>query len=102
MLIERLGVSNVVVRAKTLDEAEQAEIRKKTVGLSERDLSAIREAVPNVALALPKNEIDPYKILSATGKSEGLLYGLSPAPSTGRGDPSRGLCRCYDMPFVRG
>ncbi len=77
MLIERLGVNNVVVRAKTLDQAERVEVRKKTVGLSERDLSAIREAVPNVSLALPKIEIDPYKILSATGKSEGMLYGVS-------------------------
>jgi len=76
-LIERLGVDNVVVRAKNLEKEELAEIRKKSLGLSERDATAIREAVPNVELVLPKIEVEPYKIISATGKSEAKVFGVS-------------------------
>ncbi len=76
-LIERLGVRNVVVRDKPFDETELAEVRKKSLGLSTRDLTAIREAVPDIELALPKIEIDPYTVLSATGKSETHLFGVS-------------------------
>ena len=76
-LIERLGVNNVVVRAKSLETEELQEIRKKSLGLSERDLGAIAEAVPDIDLVLPKIEIEPYSVYSATGKSGAKAYGVS-------------------------
>ncbi len=44
--IERLGLRNVLVRAKTLKDDEAQEIRQKSLGVSQRDASAIAEAVP--------------------------------------------------------
>ncbi len=77
-LIERLGTRNVVIRAKQYKPEELAEIRKKSLGLSLRDVDALQEAVPGVEYAAPKIEIEPYKILSATGKTEGAaVYGVS-------------------------
>src|SRR5277367_4160815 len=64
-LIDRLGTRNVVIRSKTYKPEELQEIRKKSVGLSQRDIQAIQEAVPGVSFATPRVEIDPYKILAA-------------------------------------
>ncbi len=76
-LIERLGVRNVVIRAKELDKDDLAEIRKKSLGVSQRDAEAIREAVPGVDFVAPKLEIEPYKVISASGKTEPRVYGVS-------------------------
>ncbi|MBK6919740.1 MAG: ABC transporter permease [Deltaproteobacteria bacterium] len=78
-LIERMGVRNVLVRAKSLEKDELVEIRKKSTGLSLRDVDAIEEAVPQIDLAAPRVEIDAYKILSHTGKTEAKVYGVTPA-----------------------
>ena len=75
-LIDRLGVRNVVVRAKTFKPEELQEIRKKTLGLSQRDVDAIEEAVPGVMFAAPKIEVEPYKILAAGGKTEAQVFGV--------------------------
>jgi putative ABC transport system permease protein len=75
-LIDRLGTRNVVVRSRTFKPQELEEIRKKSIGLSERDVDAIQEAVPGVAFAAPRIEIDAYKIIAAGAKTEGRVYGV--------------------------
>jgi len=76
-LVERMGMRNIVVRAKEFKAEELEEIRKKSLGLSLRDVEAIEEAVPNVEMVAPRLEIEPYKVLSATGKTESKVYGVS-------------------------
>jgi putative ABC transport system permease protein len=75
-LIDRLGTRNVVVRAKTFKPEELEEIRKKSIGLSPRDVEAIEEAVPGVAFAAPRIEIEAYKILAAGAKTEAQVAGV--------------------------
>jgi len=76
-LIDRMGVRNVLVLAKDLEDDDLKEIRKKSVGVSLRDVDAIEEAVPGLELAVPKVRIEPYKVLSATGKSESTVFGVT-------------------------
>src|SRR5271156_1076006 len=76
-LIDRLGVRNVVIRAKDFKPEELAEVRKKSLGLSPRDVDAIKEAVPGAELIVPRLQIDAYKILSRYGKTEGKVFGVS-------------------------
>jgi putative ABC transport system permease protein len=76
-IIDKLGVDNVIVRAKELKPDELAEVRKKSLGVSLRDVEAIREAVPGIKLVLPRLSIEPYKTLSAGGKAEAKVYGVS-------------------------
>jgi putative ABC transport system permease protein len=77
-MIERLGLRNVIVRAKTYKDEELKEIRQKSLGVSQRDAAAIAEAVPGVELVAPRIRIDPYKVLSPSGKAEGAaVYGVS-------------------------
>ena len=77
-MIERLGLRNVIVRAKTYKDEELKEIRQKSLGVSQRDAAAIAEAIPGVELVAPRIRIDPYKILSPSGKTEGTtVHGVS-------------------------
>src|SRR5688500_1956700 len=57
--IGKLGLRNVIVRAKQIKPEERAELRKKSLGVSLRDAEAIMEAVPNVERVLPKVEVKP-------------------------------------------
>ena len=76
-MIDRLGLRNVLVRSKELKQEEIAEVRKKSPGLSSRDAQGILEAVPGVELVAPRVEVEPYKILTASGKAEAKVYGVS-------------------------
>jgi putative ABC transport system permease protein len=58
-IIDRMGIRNVLIRALDVDKNE------------------IEEAVPNIDLIAPRIEIDPYKVLAASGKSESKAFGVS-------------------------
>ena len=76
--IERLGLRNVLVRAKTFKDDELREIRQQSLGVSPRDAAAITEAVPGVDLVVPRIHIDPYKVISPSGKTDGAaVYGVT-------------------------
>jgi putative ABC transport system permease protein len=75
--IGRLGLRNVLVRAKSVKPEERAEMRKKSLGVSLRDGEAILEAVPNTELVLPRVEVKAYKILAPGTKTKGKVFGLS-------------------------
>jgi putative ABC transport system permease protein len=77
-LIDRMGVRNVLVRAKDFERDELVELRKKSIGVSLRDVAAIEEAVPSADLVVPRLEVKAYKVLSASGKSESRVFGVSP------------------------
>ena len=76
--ISRLGLHNVVIRAKTdLRDEQLTEIRAQSLGVSMRDAEALRDAVPGVEVVAPKAQIDPYLILSDQGSTDGTVYGVS-------------------------
>jgi putative ABC transport system permease protein len=76
-MIEKMGVRNVVVRSRDFDPDELKELRKKSIGVSLRDVRAIQEAVPHVEVVVPRLEIEPYKIVAASGKTESSVFGVS-------------------------
>jgi len=75
--IGRLGLRNVIVRAKNVKPEERPELRKKSLGVSLRDGEAIAEAVPGVELVLPRVEVKAYKILAPHAKTKGKVVGVS-------------------------
>src|SRR5213595_3519821 len=75
--IGRLGLRNVIVKAKVVKPEDRAELRKKSLGVSLRDGEAIAEAVPNVEMVLPRVEVKPYKILAPNAKTQGKVFGVS-------------------------
>jgi len=76
-LVERLGLRNVLVRAKPFRDEEAKALRAKSPGVSPRDAAALAEAVPGVELAAPVLKIEPYRVLSEAGKTTATAYGVS-------------------------
>ncbi|HVT45572.1 MAG TPA: ABC transporter permease [Thermoanaerobaculia bacterium] len=75
--IARLGLQNVIVRAKAINPEERQEVRKKSLGVSLRDGEAIVEAVAGVEEVLPRIEVKAQKIIAAGAKTEARVHGLS-------------------------
>lgn len=75
--IGRLGLRNVLVRAKEVKPEDRQELRKKSLGVSLRDAEAILEAVPNVERVLPRIEVKPYRIMASGAKTKARVYGVS-------------------------
>jgi putative ABC transport system permease protein len=76
-MIDRLGLRNILIRDKDLDDDELREIRKNSLGLSRRDTQAIEEGVPGVELAVPRVEVDTHKIMAPGSKTDAVVYGVS-------------------------
>jgi putative ABC transport system permease protein len=74
--IERLGVRNVLVRAREIPKDELEEVRQKSLGVSFRDAAAIADAVPGAEVVAPRIRLEPYKVLAASGKAEAAVYGV--------------------------
>jgi putative ABC transport system permease protein len=75
--IGKLGLRNVIVRAKTVRPEERQELRKKSLGVSLRDGEAITEAVPGVEMVLPRIEVKSYKIIAPGAKTKAKVAGVS-------------------------
>jgi putative ABC transport system permease protein len=77
-MIDKMGLRNIIIRDREIDDRNQLdEIRKKSIGLSRRDMQAIREGLPRVELVAPKVEVDAYKIMAPGARSESKVYGVS-------------------------
>jgi len=76
-MIRRMGISNLIVRAKEFRPDELQEIRKKSVGVSLRDAAGIEEAVPGVAFTGPRVRVNPWSVRARGGKSEAKVSGVS-------------------------
>jgi len=75
--IGRLGLRNVLVRAKELRDDQLAEARKKSPGVAPRDAVAIADTVPGVELVAPRVRVDTYRVRSAAARSEATVWGVS-------------------------
>ncbi len=76
-MIERLGIRNVIVKAKTFPDDDLREIRQKSAGLSMRDVDAMLMSVPGVETVAPKIDIEPYQVLAGRQIAEAKLAGVS-------------------------
>jgi len=76
-MIRRMGISNLLVRAKEFRPDELQEIRKKSVGVSLRDAAGLEEAVPGVAFTGPRVRVNPWSVRGRGGKSEAKVSGVS-------------------------
>ena len=78
--IGRLGLRNVIVRAKVVKPEDRQELRKKSLGVSLRDAEAIAEAVPNVTVGLRRTSLSPTPEIASDAAADRAI-----AASTCRG-----------------
>lgn len=62
--IARLGLNNVIVKARFLPEETLREVRRKSPGLTFRDAEALAEAVPGVVSSAPQVRLEPRRLLA--------------------------------------
>ncbi len=75
-VIDAMGLRNVIVREKTLDDQDRFTIREKSLGLSRRDVEEVRSVVPQVVATSGRKRIDVDRILSNEARSEALAVGV--------------------------
>ncbi len=76
-VIDAMGLRNVIIREKPADQEDLYTIRERSLGLSLRDLAGLREVVPAIVAASARKRIKADRVLSETGRSEGLVLGVS-------------------------
>jgi putative ABC transport system permease protein len=76
-LIDAMGLRNVILRSKHLPDDELTEIRKRSLGLSQRDAQAVQEGVPAVEAVAVRLEIPAVKVLASGGKAKPQVFGVS-------------------------
>src|SRR5262249_38079883 len=58
-------------------EPELIELRKSSVGLSERDARAVLEGVPGVSRVAQRTVVETYKVLGPAGRAKPRVLGVS-------------------------
>jgi putative ABC transport system permease protein len=77
-IIDAMGLRNVIVKDKVFErDNDKQEVRRKSAGLAPRDADAIRDAVPGIERVVAKIEVEPWKVLSATGRAKPRVLGVS-------------------------
>jgi putative ABC transport system permease protein len=77
-LVDALGARNVLVQARDPQRQDELfEVRKKSVGLSQRDADALLRAVPGVERVAKKRLVEPWKVLAPGGRAKPRVLGVS-------------------------
>jgi putative ABC transport system permease protein len=75
--INRLGLRNIVVRDRPLDEEEAREVRAISPGLSLRDVEAIADGVRGVEQVAPKARIRAWQVVGNGATAEAEVLGVA-------------------------
>lgn len=76
-VIEKMGLRNIIIQAKQFDTRELQIIRQDSPGVSRRDVSALRKALPDGTLVSGKKALKTYQIASDWGKSDSRVFGVN-------------------------
>ncbi len=77
--IEQLGVRNLIVEAKDINDTEElVKLRKTSPGLSFKDLRVIRANIDAVSASSPRKVLTPSSIFPKTRLNMPNVYGVEP------------------------
>jgi len=75
-IIDSMGLRNVIVRAKEVEQQDLYTIRERSLGLSLRDADEIGLIADNLEALSPMKRIRSDRVISGSGRSEGLVMGV--------------------------
>ena len=78
-VIEAMGLRNVLVKAKDLDETEKGNARADSSGLSPADMKVLEQALSGVESAAAKRRLKARSVSVGTHRSDASVYGVSPS-----------------------
>jgi putative ABC transport system permease protein len=76
-LIDSMGLRNIIVRDRPVDDEDLYTLREKSLGLSMRDLDALRQVSPDFITAGASKSVRSNQVLSETGRSSGQVMGVT-------------------------
>ena len=75
-VIDAMGLRNVIIREKPAEREDLFRVRERSLGLTLRDLRGLVEVAPDVESSSAKKRIRADRVLSASGRSDGLVLGV--------------------------
>ena len=75
-VIDSMGLRNVIVREKPVDQEDLYTIRERSLGLSIRDAQGVLEVSDEVLTASPKKRIRSDRVIGLAGRSEAQVFGV--------------------------
>jgi putative ABC transport system permease protein len=78
-LIESMGLRNLLVQSRELDQETLREVREQSVGLSRSDVRAIRETLPSVMAVSEEKRIKTWALFSFEAPSEAQVLAVTPS-----------------------
>ena len=79
-LIDTMGLRNIIIRDREYKEEDLKKIRENSLGLSMRDVQAIRAVVPELETYSARKRVKPFQIFTWKGKSDDSnVIGVTPS-----------------------
>jgi putative ABC transport system permease protein len=75
-VIDAMGLRNVLVREKPVEDRDLFAIRERSLGLSLRDLEELTSVVQDISGHSPRKRVRVDRVLSASGRSDGQVLGV--------------------------
>ena len=76
-MIDSMGLRNIILRDKPVDEQDLYTLREKSLGLSLRDVDGLRAVSPAMVQSSARKRVRSGQILSSAGRSRGQVLGVS-------------------------
>lgn len=76
-LIDSMGLRNIIVKEKNLEENRLKETRETSMGLTQQDLNAARETLPFLTSYSAVKSIDVYSLYSHAGTGDAEVRGVT-------------------------
>jgi len=75
-VIDSMGLRNILVRDKPVEERDLFTLREHSLGLSLRDLDGLRAVATDVVATSARKRVRAERVLSASGRSQGQVLGV--------------------------
>ena len=76
-VIQRMGLRNIIVRAREFDEEKLRVLRQDSAGLTLRDMDALQRVMPAGTIFAGKKELDISQIWSTLGRADSRVLGIT-------------------------
>jgi putative ABC transport system permease protein len=76
-LIDSMGLRNIIVKEKKVDDTRLKEIRESSMGLTLQDLNAARETLPFLSTYSATKHVDVYSLFSQDNSSDATIWAVT-------------------------
>jgi putative ABC transport system permease protein len=77
-LIEKMGLRNLVIEEKQIDQETLKEMRSDSLGLNMNDIRALQSSLPFISQSCGEKTIKTWTLFSANANSSGAVKAMSP------------------------